>query len=109
MITSKAEKRKCKVETISENREKSGKIGKKVDFFRGEFSDSCKELVKLDNNLINYNQVWYLMLLLYCFCCNIDNLQNKLLIYNIIHFIIFLIYSIILFLYKDLYFSKNII
>ena len=35
MITSKTEKRKYAIETISENREKSGKIGEKVDFFKG--------------------------------------------------------------------------
>jgi hypothetical protein len=35
MVTSKSEKCKCKVETISENREKSGKIGEKVNFLKG--------------------------------------------------------------------------
>ena len=35
MVTSKTKKRKYANETISEKMEKSGKIGKKVDFFRG--------------------------------------------------------------------------
>jgi hypothetical protein len=35
MVTSKTKKRKSAIETISEKMEKSGKIGEKVDFFRG--------------------------------------------------------------------------
>ena len=35
MVTSKTKKRKYAIDTISEKLEKSGKIGKKVDFFRG--------------------------------------------------------------------------
>jgi hypothetical protein len=35
MVTSKTKKCKNAVETISENREKSGKIGEKVNFLKG--------------------------------------------------------------------------
>jgi hypothetical protein len=35
MVTSKTKKCKCKGETISEKMEKSGKIGEKVNFFKG--------------------------------------------------------------------------
>ena len=40
MVTGKTKKRKYANETISEKMEKSGKIGKKVDFFRG----GCKSV-----------------------------------------------------------------
>jgi hypothetical protein len=35
MVTSKSEKRKYAVETISEKMEKSGKIGEKFNFLKG--------------------------------------------------------------------------